>query len=511
MIRNMFRSRLLSLALLLFALNAHAALLITAQRSRFAGADGTVPLTFSITATGDAQDLQVVYPDFSQTVTMVPSTEWNCSKKNTLTTCNFAHVLGADGVAQIEFRVRFDQPYGRGGLGVSATANVDGKSERAFASGVAVLYRRFIVTQPGDAGDGSVRAMVEALNADPLCASVPCSIDFDIPSADGAATIALQSALPQITGRDVLVDGSTQSGTIGRITLDGAAVAGNALDFNVGERAEVYGLTIASFGDNAVLLRQRRTETRQLTVSHCTIEHNLRGINFTPGYLGTALISDNTLRDNVRSAVFDGSDHNPGVPLQPPMRIENNVITGNGASGIFLGNGSDGALITGNRIEANRDFGIGVGPGAINVRIVGNSIAHNGNLAIDIGLDGPTLLLSQPTGDRSAAVIGTATYDPVTNTTTITGPKPSVVPIGICDLCITHIVSLYANDAAEHGEYAEAQTYLGDAQPNGAGFVLTVKGNLRGKFITALSTRWVNGVGSDLYNTGELSKAFQVR
>ena len=89
--------------------------------------------------------------------------------------------------------------------------------------------------------------------------------------------------------------------------------------------------------------------------------------------------------------------------------------------------------------------------------------------------------------------------------------KPSVTPIGICDLCITHIVALYANDAAEHGEFAEAQNYLGDAQPNGSGFVLTFNGDLRGKYITALATRWVNGVGSDLFDTAELSKAFLVQ
>jgi hypothetical protein len=59
--------------------------------------------------------------------------------------------------------------------------------------------------------------------------------------------------------------------------------------------------------------------------------------------------------------------------------------------------------------------------------------------------------------------------------------------------------------------FAAAQNYLGDAQPNGSGFVLTFNGDLRGKYITALATRWVNGVGSDLFDTAELSKAFLVQ
>jgi hypothetical protein len=321
------------------------------------------------------------------------------------------------------------------------------------------------------------------------------------PDLPAAATIRPQSPLPQITARDVLVTGPA--------VLDGAATSGNALDFAGAERAEVTGLTIVGFADNAVLLRPRLTES-SLTVTHCDLERNFRGINFAAGgFLEDVIIRDNTLRDHARPAIFDGSDNDPGDSLVPRIRIERNRIIGNGASGIFLGERSDGALIIDNLIELNHDFGIAVARGAHNVRILQNSIAHNGS-AIDIGLDGPTLLLPTPQGDRSAAVIESARYDPATNTTIISG-KPSVTPIGICDLCITHIVSIYANDAAEHGEFAEAQNYLGDAQPDGKGFVFTFNGDLRGKYITALATRWVNGVGSDLFNTGELSKAFLVQ
>ena len=468
--------------------------------SNYLGADsaGNVPLhVAAVNATRSAAtNVQVIYND---PVASIDAPGWSCASSK----CTLDHPLAAGESATIDFRVHFDQPYGRKFVRMSVSGNVAGKIVGEFVAADVVLYRRFVVTQNGDAGAGSVRAAVEALNADSVCATLPCAINFDLTDP----VIALQSPLPQITGQDVLVDGA--------VTLDGKAAGGNGLDFNVAERAEVNGMTIANFGDNAILLRlTQRTSpfeaSRRLMVTHCTIEHNLRGIGLAPGYVGQSVIRDNILRDNVRSAIFDYSLHDPAIPLLPRLRIERNRITGNGASGIFLGEGSDGALITDNVIESNRDFGIAVARGAREVRILANSIAHNGGSAIDVGLDGPTVTFPGNPIDRNAAQIDFARYDPVTNITTITG-RPSVTPIPVCDLCGTHIVSIYANDAAEHGEFAEAEIYLGEAEPNGSGFVFTFNGDLRGKYVTALATRWWMLVGSSLYDTGELSKAFLVR
>jgi hypothetical protein len=275
-----------------------------------------------------------------------------------------------------------------------------------FEYAAVARYRSFAVTQAGDAGAGSLRAAIEALNADSVCATLPCAIDFDV--APGS-TIVLHSALPQIAAYDVLVDGAG--------ALDGAAVRGNALDFNVVDHVEVHGLTISLFSDNAILLRPRRRQTffdsmLSFEVTNCVLEHNLRGVNIAPGgHIVGSIIRDNTLTANTRSAIFADSEHDPSGPLGPSMRIERNQITGNGASGIYLGPGSDGALILDNVIEHNHDFGVAVARGAIHVRILPNTIVHNG-AAIDIGLDGPTLFLPEPTGDRSAAVIESAKYDP---------------------------------------------------------------------------------------------------
>lgn len=434
------------------------------------------------------------------------ATGWTCSDS----VCTLDRALAPGAPASISYRIHFDT-FGRKHLDVVAEADLGATHARLVEPAEAVLYRRFTVTQSGDSGAGSLRAQIEAINADAVCRDLPCGIDFDI--VNDLRSITLRSPLPQIQARDVTIDGFTQT------VLHGAAIAidgggSEALDFNVTERAEVRAVGLTNFSISAILLRTRRRATpfdasAALSVTQSTIIHNFRGITIAPGYLGSSVIRDNTISDNVRSAIFDYSEHDPAIPLEPRLRIERNQISGNGASGIFLGEGSDGALIADNAIGGNREFGVAVAKGAREVRILANSIAHNGASAIDLGLDGPTPTLNTQIGDRNAAVIDSARYDAAANTTTITG-RPSVTPIGICDLCSTHTVSLYANDAAEHGEYAEAQTYLGEAQTTGTGFTFTFIGDLRGKYITALSTRWINAVGSNLYDTAELSKAVRV-
>ena len=479
-------------------------------------AEGAVIRLTVVNATlSEAQNVYVGYPSTEPAVTQVASPDWNCTAPSASVICTLTPALAAGQSATLELRVNFGQtPYARKELGFVARATIEGTVQGSFVIGGAAQYRHFIVTQTGDSGPGSLRAAIEAVNADATCATLPCAIDFDIVSPDAVHQIALRSPLPQINAWDVLVDGTTQPS--GQIEIDGAGPdSGNGLDFNGALRAEAIGLTLRKFGNNAILIRNRVRQkmfdtTPALFVSHCIIQENFRGIVLSPGWFDGGAIRDCVISHNIRSGIFDWSEHDPGFPLLPVLRVERNTISDNGASGIFLGEGSDGALLAGNVIERNRDFGVAVARGAINVRILANSIAHNGNSAIDVGLDGPSSVAPSRFGNRVMPVIASAVYDPATNTTTVRG-TPAVTPISTCDLCQTNIVSLYANDAAEHGQYAEAQTYLGDAQPNGNGFVFTYKGDLRGKYLTALDTLWANLVGSNLYVAGELSKAFLVR
>jgi hypothetical protein len=490
----MTRPRLFVLAFLVPAA-AFAQLQIDVTSGRFAGADGAVHIGVQV-VNGTASEAQ------------------NVKVQSSLGTIALDHPLASGASASFDVPVHLDQPYARRDVRFDASATIEGKTQIASAVGSAVLYKRFLVTSTADAVPGTLRAAVEAVDADAQCAAVPCAIDFE-----GVKTIALLSPLPRITAADVIIDGSTQADAI---EIDGAATGGgNGLDFDVRDRADVVGLTLRNFSDNAILVRDRvRTKlgdtTPRLYVTRCTIEHNFRGIGLSPGWFDGGEIRDCNISNNVRSGIFDWSDHDPGLPLEPVLHIVHNVISGNGASGIFLGDGSDGALLVDNVIEHNRDFGVAVAPKAINVRIMRNSIAHNGNSAIDLGLDGPSAVVSQrlvppPLGDRTPATISSAVYDTASNTTIVTG-LPSVRPIPNCDICRSDLISVWANDSAEHGEYAEAQTYLGDAKQreDGGGWILTVPGDLRGRWLTALDTIWLNIEATNFFNAGELSKAFFV-
>jgi hypothetical protein len=507
--------RLFFLALpLVFAATAALADLHIESVAREIGidSDGNVPVTISVVnSTPDTlANVRLTATLFDVTA----ADGWTCSKTTSPpgVACTLNGALAPHQTASLSSKVHFDA-IGRKDLNVALEGDTGATHVRTSSREQVVLYRRFLVTQTGDSGAGSLRAAIDAMNADATCASLPCGIDFDILSSDAVKTIPLQAPLPRITGRDVTIDGSSQAFLHPNniVVIDGGGT--DAIEFFGNDWMSVNGLTLRNFALSAILVRMLPRASTNLMVTNSVFGSNFRSITIGGGYIGSAsLIRDNALAANTRSAIFDYSDHNPSFPLVPVLRIERNHIAENGASGIFLGEGSDGALIVDNIIERNRDFGVAVAAGARSVRILQNSIAHNGQSAIDVGLDGPSPVVPTNSFGRDAAVINSAKYDPATNTTTITGSKPNVTPIvSNCDFCATNIVSIYANDAEEHGEFAEAQTYLGEATTSGNGWTFTFNGDLRGKYVTALATRWQNLVGSNLYDTAELSKAVRVQ
>jgi hypothetical protein len=363
---------------------------------------------------------------------------------------------------------------------------------------------RFTVTQAGDSGPGSLREAVETLNAG-VCAISACAIGFDL---GGQATIALQSPLPAIRAYDVLIDGERE------IAIDGGALsAGDGFDLEVRGHAEIAGLTIRNFPGNGILFRLlARTSPfdplAQLKVLRCVIERNQRGITLGPAGWGAAQVYESLIADNVRSGIFLWAKNERGIQSGPELLAEWNWIAGNGASGIFLDDGVQKATIAHNVIEGNHDFGVAIAPQARVVRLRLNRIAHNGGGAIDIGLDGPNREWPFLYGPRTSAVLESATYDPAANTTTITGTLDDGT---FCQCFYSYGIALYANDAAEHGEYAEAETFLGETQLIARRFVFTAGGDLRGKYVTALPTRWYLFDFSQIPDTLELSKALLVR
>ena len=75
----------------------------------------------------------------------------------------------------------------------------------------AAINLTFTVTTTADAGPGSLRQAITDANAATTTPANPNAIHFNIPGT-GVQTIALQTALPQIT-QPVIIDGTTQAGS----------------------------------------------------------------------------------------------------------------------------------------------------------------------------------------------------------------------------------------------------------------------------------------------------------
>ncbi len=229
----------------------------------------------------------------------------------------------------------------------------------------------FTVTNTNDSGAGSLRAAIAAADSD---SSPPHTITFNIPGS-GPFTIALQSGLPAV-GHATTIDASGEAlaGKPG-VRIDGSAAGGpgvSGISFGIGaDGSSLSYLAITGFDGEGI----------QMTAS---------GVAVTHCYVGVAL-------DGVTAAgnVFDGisiagANANIGTSI-----LDGNLISGNGGSGILLGNAGGGATIRGNLIGTNAtgtaalpngDRGI-YGNGADNVTVGGTS-----------GLFSPGNLISGNTG-----------------------------------------------------------------------------------------------------------------
>jgi hypothetical protein len=229
---------------------------------------------------------------------------------------------------------------------------------------------------------------------------------------------------------------------------------------------------------------------------------------------GQGVIQNNVISGNGRSAVFVDSgvvrvlDNRIGVsPSGAPL--------GNGASGIYYGQpNGDGYLVKevrGNIIAYNRDFGVAaVKPAGIVVRE--NSIHDNGGLAFDIGLDGPT-----PTPKSSVSAGGlverplvtSAHYDATAGETIIDLGLDATVPAASIS---TYTLYVFATPHLNRAGFAEGETFLSKVTlaHNADAAEVRVHGDLRGQYITALTERFVDFGDLQLTASSELSDGVRV-
>lgn len=225
-----------------------------------------------------------------------------------------------------------------------------------------------IVTNVNDSGPGSLRQAILDANAHPNAApAVLDKIIFAIPGA-GPFTIALASALPDIT-EAVEIEGGTQPGTgaTPTIAIDGSGLTG-AID----------GLRILA--DSTVV---RKLNIRKFPSDG--IEVQASGV----------LLEDNTIGGDWGGLIALGNAENGIQILGGSNRINSNLVSGNGFSGIaIVGDTSDNNVVNANVIGAKTGGNVAL-PNATNgISIIdgdSTSITNNvvsGNTLVGIGLSG---------------------------------------------------------------------------------------------------------------------------
>jgi hypothetical protein len=374
------------------------------------------------------------------------------------------------------------------------------------------VRRVLMVTSNADDGTGSLRQTM--LDSHTFCAAEPCVIRM-------SGEVRPVTPLPELRGR-VKIDGGSP-----RAILDGSLLAaGDALRYETGCEFRVHSLVIRNFNGHAIEAHQSLEDRRDLAcggtaatpfnVTNSELANNVRGV---VSKSMNAHVSDNVIRDHQRAGIF--------IDRAYYSEIRRNVITGNGASGIFVdvsaetipGGLPPGADIVENKIRNNGHWGVArTSRGLIGVER--NEIAGNVLYGIDVDLDLDTPNVADDTGKVSNKPQLTDAYYDATRGTVIRGTIVSTSVSG------SPRIDLYASSALSVWGYPEAEEWLISSYGSYA-FEIVVPRDLRGKWITATNTRtaalyWlrdgqsqgrpasehrsINGV-----NTSELSNAILVR
>ncbi len=381
------------------------------------------------------------------------------------------------------------------------------------------MFRELAVKNKHDDGEGSLRKAIETANTE--CGTgPPCRIVFEIPY-DGRPVQTIQplTPLPAIVIGGITIEGATQTERIGDTNADGPEIEingsllheGNGFEFgqeSSHQRFTVRNVVVNGFPRNGVLVAAPGT------IENCFIGADATGSHPVPnGLRGVTVTSDastyppielnnNLISGNNRSGVFVIGHtevrmigNRIGVAAGPELRP-----LPNGASGIYFGPGATQALVQKNVIAFNGHAGVGTARDAGSVRIRGNSIFGNGGLAIDHGLDGVS-----PQGISPHAppvpVITSVRFDADSGITAIRGTWSS-------PFANQNVVEIFASDAPDPSGYGEAQIPIGEV-PVAAdnSFELRHDGDLSGRYVTATGTKITYGWDTAYFWTSEMSRA----
>jgi hypothetical protein len=328
------------------------------------------------------------------------------------------------------------------------------------------LYRylkEFAVTSGEDEGPGSLRQAILDANRDCYFFNSPCLVRFELGENP---TLFPRKPLPMITNGTLVVEGPA--------AIDGSLMNRPANGIVIGNTSVVLrNLTVRGWPENGVEMigSSLRVESSALTGNRS------RGLVILGG---EATVTDSTLSGNGRSGVFIDGGH---------ASIQRSRIEDNGATGIFAARGSAFTTIRDSVIAGNAHFGVAFLSNYRDVDVARTRITGNRYGQIDIDLDGPSRF-NAPAYPINGPTLHSATHDPATNTTTVRGRLDNA-PFYFR---LSYELHFYATTAAN-----EADQYLGGIEIRQPEFTFNVKGDLRGRLITANTIRWLQ---DDLISRG---------
>ncbi|OFW24140.1 MAG: hypothetical protein A3G21_20500 [Acidobacteria bacterium RIFCSPLOWO2_12_FULL_66_21] len=263
----------------------------------------------------------------------------------------------------------------------------------------------FVVVNTNDSGAGSLRQALLNANSWPG----PDTVTFAIPGA-APYVIAPTSPLPVISSASV-IDATGQPGYDGRpvVEIDGAAIGATGDGLNIGASdVAVRGLAITRFPESGLFVFQN--------LSGVLIENNLIGTDRTGAAKGNA-------KEGIQMRYISNS------------RIQGNVISGNGRSGVLLEGGASN-VVANNTIGLDPD-GLAALPNVLNgitmyldatsPRIDGNLISGNNGWGIELQATGQqvsgALIVSNTIGlDRNGNVLRRGASDYISSSSVNFGP-----------------------------------------------------------------------------------------
>jgi hypothetical protein len=229
------------------------------------------------------------------------------------------------------------------------------------------------VTSLSDAGPGSLRAAILAVNA--LASGTSAVITFAV-----NGTVALASSLPSI-GAKVTIDGTTAPTYAGGppVVELNANQNGGVVFASGSSGSQLLAIAVANANGNGVTLA-----AGSITLNHDYIGLNLAGTAF--GNTGDGVYVAATSSNDVIGANASAA---PGVVA--------NVISGNAGNGVSL-HGSSGNAIVANRIGTNPGGSSAIGNGKNGIWITAGS--SNNEIGGTAFVDPATGAANDPTGNK---------------------------------------------------------------------------------------------------------------